>query len=75
VLGYALLAERQPEAALAAFEAAISHGPLWGEAQLGRVEALLALGRSAAAREALEAARPVIAALPRLRQRLAQLSI
>ncbi len=74
VLGAALLAERQPEAALAAFDEAISHGPLWGEAQLGRVEALLALGRSAAAREALEAARPIIAAVPRLAERLARLS-
>lgn len=74
VLGYALLAERQPEAALSAFDLAISHGPLWGEAQLGRVEALLALGRSAAAREALEVARPIIAAVPRLTERLARLS-
>ena len=73
-LGQALLAERQPEAALAAFEAGIAHAPLWGEAQPGRVEALFALGRSAAAREALEQARPIIAAVPRLSQRLARLS-
>lgn len=73
VLGQALLAERQPEAAMAAFEAAIAHGPLWGEALLGRVEALLALGRAAEAGAALETARPVIAAVPRLRDRLAAL--
>lgn len=73
-LGAALLADRQPEAALAAFETAIGHAPLWGEAQLGRVEALFALGRSVAAREALEQARPIIAAVPRLAERLARLS-
>jgi tetratricopeptide (TPR) repeat protein len=74
VLGQALLAGRQPEAALAAFEMAISHGPLWGEAHLGRVEALLALGRGAAAREALAQSRPIIAAAPRLMERLERLN-
>lgn len=73
-LGFALLAEHQAEAALAAFDAAIGHGPLWGEAHLGRVEALMALGRDAEAREALERSRATIAAVPRLRERLARLS-
>lgn len=73
VLGTVLLALGQAEPALAAFETAISHGPLWGEAQLGRVEALMALGRAQAAQEALAAARPVIAAVPRLAPRLARL--
>jgi Flp pilus assembly protein TadD len=72
-LGQALLAERQPAAALAAFETAIGHAPLWGEAQLGRVEALIALGRVEDARAALAVTRPVIAAVPRLAPRLARL--
>ncbi|UPY35131.1 tetratricopeptide repeat protein [Sediminicoccus sp. KRV36] len=74
-LGEALLAERQPEAALLAFDVAIGHGPLWGEAHLGRAAALTALGRRAEARDALEHSRAVIAATPRLRERLAQLSL
>lgn len=73
LLGEVLLAERQPAAALAAFDAAVGHAPLWGEAQLGRVLALRALGRMEDARAALAEARPVIAAVPRLRERLARL--
>ena len=72
-LGFALLLDRQPEPALRAFDAAIALAPLWGEGQLGRIEALVALGRDAEAAAALEQARPVIAAVPRLREGLARL--
>ncbi|WPB83533.1 tetratricopeptide repeat protein [Sediminicoccus rosea] len=73
LLGDVLLAGGQPAAALAAYEAALAQAPLWGEAQLGRVEALRALGRAEEARAALAEARPVIAAVPRLAPRLARL--